>query len=147
MKATVDYFGKVRRTGYLAIICNAFAVFAVYSVQYQSGGHGRNRKVLPRYYGLDFSLLWLGFGYRDRTVASVALGSRLHSDLQRTSGRNRHPRNRGISAHARRGCLRLDAHTLKDCYYIAVPHSNCSGTPVAIFFSRKEVKAYFQTGL
>jgi len=40
MMATVDYFGKVRRTGYLAIICNAFVVFAIFSFESQSGGHG-----------------------------------------------------------------------------------------------------------
>ena len=106
----------------------------------------RNRKVLPRYNGLDFSLLWLGFGYRDRAVASVALGSRLHSDLQRTSDPNRHPRNRRISAHARRGCLRLDAHNLKNCIDVRVSDSDCGRTPVAIFLCSERSEGLFSNG-
>ena len=59
-KATVDYFGKVKRTGYLAIIFNAFAVFGIFSFEAQTGGHGE----IGRFYhdNMVWTLLFSGWG-------------------------------------------------------------------------------------
>src|SRR6266853_1160845 len=59
-KATVDYFGKVKRTDYLAIIFNAFAVFGIFSFEAQSGGHGE----MGRFYhdNMVWTLLLAGWG-------------------------------------------------------------------------------------
>jgi len=58
-KATVDYFGKIKRTGYLAIIFNAFAVFGIFSFAAQSG-HGE----MGRFYhdNMAWTLLLAGWG-------------------------------------------------------------------------------------
>jgi hypothetical protein len=59
-KATVDHFGKIKRTGYLAIIFNAFAVFGIFSFAAQSGGHGE----MGRFYhdNMAWTLLLAGWG-------------------------------------------------------------------------------------
>jgi hypothetical protein len=60
-KATVDYFGKIKRTGYLAIIFNAFAVFGIFSFAAQSGGHGE----MGRFYhdNMVWTLLLAGWAW------------------------------------------------------------------------------------
>jgi len=146
MKATVDYFGKVRRTGHLAIISNAFAVFAIYSVEYQSGGHGE----IGRFYHdtMVWAFLFSGWGlttgigllraWRWARVSALIFSGLLAAlgilgvviFLLMPGG--------GVSG----GTLILlrTASTLLFLIPIAV------GLRWLFFFRRNEVKAYFQTG-
>jgi len=90
-----------------------------------------------RYFAVDSSFRRLGLGYRNRTVASLALGAHLNSDLQRASCRARRPGNPCISSHARRGRFRLDAPLLKNYRYIAIAYSNCNRTAMAVLLLSK----------
>ena len=147
MKATVDYFGKVRRTGYLAINCNAFAVFAIVSFESQSGGHGE----MGRFYhdNMVWTPLFSGWG--------LATGI----------GLLRAWRWARISALIFSGLLSV-VGVLGIVAFLVMPAGDVSGgtlmllrttstllslIPIAIglrwlvFFRRNEVKAYFQAGL
>jgi len=147
MKATVDYFGKVRRTGYLAIICNAFAVFAIVSFESQSGGHGE----MGRFYhdNMVWTPLFSGWGLATgigllRAWRWARVSTLIFSGLLAVLG------------------------ILGIVVFLLMPGGDVSGwtlillrtastllflIPIAVglrwlfFFSRKEVKAYFQTGL
>jgi hypothetical protein len=147
MKATVDYFGKVRRTGYLAIICNAFAVFAIFSFESQSGGHGE----MGRFYhdNMAWTLLFSGWGLATgigllRAWRWARVSALIFSGLLAAFGIL------GIvifvlmpggDVSGRTLILLRTASTLPLLIPIAV------GLRWLFFFNRKEVKAYFQTGL
>jgi len=147
MKATVNYFGKVRRTGYLAIICNAFAVFAIFSIESQSGGHGD----IGRFYhdNMVWTLLFSGWGLATgigllRAWRWAPVSTLIFSGLLAALG------------------------ILGIVGFLLMPGGDVSGwtlillrtastmlflIPIAVglrwlfFFSRKEVRAYFQTCL
>ena len=147
MKATVDYFGKVRRTGYLAIIGNAFAVFAIYSFQYQSGGHGE-----------------IGRSYHDTMIWTFLFSG---WGLATGIGLLRAWRWARVSTLIFSGLL-IPIGILGIVGFLLMPAGDVSGwtliilrtsstfvflIPIAVglrwlfFFTRKEVKACFQTGL
>lgn len=57
IKGTVDYAGKVKSTGLLALSVNAFAMFAILLFDYQSGGHGEMGSF---YHGILPGVLFFG---------------------------------------------------------------------------------------
>ena len=147
MKTAVDYFGKVKRTGWLAIICNVFAVFAIYLMESQSGGHGE----MGSFYhdNMAWTLLFSAWG--------LATGIGLVRAWRWTR----------ISTLIFSGFL-VACGIFGIVAFLLMPGGDVSGwtlvifraastllflIPIAVgirwlfFFNRKEVKAYFQAAL
>ena len=143
--ATID--GRIKVTGVLAITCNAFAAFGILVFQFQSGGHGEMGSfyhdtmvwTLPfagwgvatgigllrawrwaRISTLIFSGLLAAFGI----VAAVA--------ILRIPG--------GVEATRAQFIISKAVLTLLSLIPAA------AGVTWLVFFTRKEVKAYFQVG-
>jgi hypothetical protein len=139
--------GGVKVTGILAITCNAFLVFGILALEFQSGGHGEMANFYAdtvvwtfpfagwgiatgigllrawrwaRISTLIFSGLLAAFGVLE-AVASL----RMSGDVDTTRGEL---------------IIYKTALTLLDLIPIA------AGIAWLVFFTRKDVKAYFQAG-
>jgi hypothetical protein len=146
MKGTVDCSEKVKLAGLLAVAGNAFAVFGIFLYEYQSGGHGEMGSFYHE--NMVWTLLFAGWGLATgigllRAWRWARISTLIFSGLLAAFGIL------GVVAFLRMpggsisgGQLMIfrTASTLLFLIPIAV------GLRWLVFFTRKDVKAYFQAG-
>jgi hypothetical protein len=143
--STID--GRVKVTGILAITCNAFLVFGILAVEFRSGGHGE----MANFYA--DSMVWTfpfaGWGIATgigllRAWRWARISTLIFSGLLAALGVLEAVASLRMSGDVdtTRGELMIfkTALTLLDLIPIA------AGIAWLVFFTRKDVKAYFQAG-
>lgn len=139
MKETVDFSGKVKATGRLAVACSAFAVFGILIIDLQSGGHGEMGSFY--YDNTPWILLFAGWGLGTgigllRAWRWARISTLIFSGL--------------LAAFGILGMLpffRMPGHVIWRTVFVLlhlIP--TASGLWWLVFFTREDVKAYFQAG-
>jgi len=146
IKTTVDYSPKVKLAGRLAVGCNAFTMFGILLVDYQSGGHGE----MGSFYLANtvWILLFSGWGLATgigllRAWRWARISTLIFSALLSALGVL------AVVALMRMPAGDVSGWTLATLRTISVLTAlipTALGIWWLVFFNRKEVKAYFQAG-
>jgi hypothetical protein len=139
MKNTVDCSEKIKLTGHLAVACNAFAAFGILVFDFQSGGHGEMGSFYHSIIG--WVLLFAGWGVATgigllRAWRWARISTLIFSGLL-------------AAAFSILGVM-IFLHSLRDGLSAGDLTILLFLIPIAIgvwwlvFFTRKDVKAYFQ---
>ena len=146
MNGNVDYAAKIKVTGCLAMGCNAFAMFGVLLFDYQSGGHGEMGSFYHE--NLIWILLFSGWGLATgigllrawrwaRTSTLIFSGLLVALGVLAVVALLRMPAG-DVS-----GWQLLMLRAVAVLFFLSPA---ALGTWWLVFFNRKQVKAYFQTG-
>jgi hypothetical protein len=143
MKETVDFSGKVKATGLLSVAGNAFAVFGILMVDFQSGGHGEMGSFY--YHNTLWILLFGGWGLATgigllRAWRWARISTLIFSGLLAAFGIL------GVGAFLRMpgGSISNGDMILRIVLTLLFLIPIALGLWWLVFFTRKDVKAYFQ---
>ncbi len=139
--------GRVKVTGVLAIMCNAFAVFGILAIEFQSGEHGE----MARFYHdtMSWTLPIAGWGIATgigllRAWRWARISTLIFSGLLAAFGVL------GAVASLRApggvGTTRGELIILKTVLTLLSLIPTAAGLALLVFFTRNDVRAYFSSG-